>query len=56
MKKKKWFIQEYLCIDFESPDRYIIIIEVEDDIPLTSLVVKIPKIYPQFPINPYIVN
>jgi hypothetical protein len=56
MKNKRWFHQEYIFKDYESPERYLIIIEVEDDTPITSFIVKLPRFYPEFSITPYLVN
>ena len=51
MKKKRIFLQEYFCVDFESHNQYLVIIEIEDDLPITSFVVKLPRIYAQFSNN-----
>jgi hypothetical protein len=56
MKKNRTFFHQYFCADFESPDQYIVIIEVEDEVPLKVFLVKIPRIYPIFTINPYLIN
>ena len=56
MGKRRMFQQEYFRIDFESADQYLIIIEIEDEVPLGTFIVKLPRFYPQFPITPYLVN
>jgi len=56
MKKKRTFFHQYFYPDYESPDQYVIIIEVEDEVPLKVFLVKIPRIYPIFTINPFLVN
>lgn len=56
MSKRRMFQQEYFRYDFESTDQYLIIIEIEDEVPIGTYIVKFPRFYPQFPITPYLVN
>jgi len=56
MKRKRTFFHQYFYHDYESPDQYVIIIEVEDEVPLNVFLVKVPRIYPIFTINPFLVN
>lgn len=56
MNKKRIYLQEYFRIDYKSQDHYLVIIEIEGDLPITSFIVKLPKIYPQFSITPYLAN
>lgn len=56
MKKKSTFFHQYFYPDYESPEQFMIIIEVEDEVPLNVFLVKIPRIYPIFTINPFLVN
>lgn len=56
MKKKIKFFQEHFCVDYETPDRYILLIEVEDGIPVAAYVVKVPEPYLRCTLYPYVVN
>ncbi len=56
MKKKIKFFQEHFCVDYETPDRYLLLIEVEDGIPVAAYVVKVPKPYLRCTLYPYVVN
>jgi hypothetical protein len=56
MKKKTKFIQEHFCVDYETPDRYLLLVEVEDDIPVAAYVVKVPEPYLRCTLYPYVVN
>lgn len=56
MGKRSMFQHEYFRFDFESADQYFIIIEIEDEVPVRTYIVKLPRFYPQFPITPYLVN
>lgn len=40
--KKTRFLQEYFCIDYEKDFGYLVLIEIVDDIPIRSFMVKIP--------------
>ena len=42
MKKKTRFLQEYFCLDFENDFGYLVLIEIVEDKPIASFVVKIP--------------
>ena len=42
MKNKTRFLQEYFCPDFERDFGYLVLIEIVDDIPIGSLIVKMP--------------
>lgn len=56
MKKKTKFIQEHFCVDYETPDRYLLLVEVEDDKPIAAYVVKVPEPFLRCYLYPYIVN
>jgi hypothetical protein len=56
MKKKIKFFQEHFCVDYETPDRYLLLIEMEDRIPIAAYVVKVPEPFLRCTIYPYIVN
>lgn len=56
MKSKPRFIMEYLDISDEDPDMYYVIIQIEDDKPVNSFIVKSPKPYTLFPFNIYLKN
>lgn len=42
INKKLRFLQEYICIDYENDFGYLVLIEIVDDIPIRSYIVKIP--------------
>ena len=42
MNKRPRFLQEYFCLDFEKDFGYLVLIEIVDDIPIASFIVKIP--------------
>ncbi len=50
------FYQEFFSMDYESKIRYLLIIECIDDAPVKCYIVKIPRTYTQFPMNPYLYN
>lgn len=56
MKQQRRFIMEYLDISDEDPNMYYVIIEIVDDVPVNSLIVKSPKPYTLFPFNIYLKN
>ena len=55
-KSKPRFIMEYLDVNDESPDIYYVIMEIIDDIPVNSFIVKSPRPYTLFPFNIYLKN
>lgn len=56
MKSKPRFIMEYLDANDESPDIYYVIVELVDDVPVNSFIVKSPRPYTLFPFNIYLKN
>ena len=56
MKKKTKFFQEHFCVDYETPDRYLLLIEVGDGRPVAAYVVKVPEPYLRCTLYPYVVN
>jgi hypothetical protein len=56
MKSKPRFIMEYLDANDESPDIYYVIVELVDDVPVNSFIVKSPRPYTHFPFNIYLKN
>lgn len=54
--KKIKYYQEFFRVDFEKPDYFIILIEVEDDTPKQSWVLKVPPIDVRCYMNPYVYN
>lgn len=53
---RRRFIMEYLSIEDETPDSYYVIVEIVDDIPVQSYIVKFPRPYVLFPFNLYLQN
>jgi hypothetical protein len=43
MDKEIKIYQEHMRIDYDDPNRYLIIVEIEDNTPVASYVVRIPK-------------
>ena len=56
MKKNIKFLQELFYVDYETPDRYLLLIEVKDGIPKAAYVVKIPSAFLKCTLYPYIGN
>lgn len=56
MKNKPRFIMEYLDVNDECPDIYYVIMEIVDDVPVNSFIVKSPRPYTLFPFNLYLKN
>ncbi len=56
MKKNIKFLQELFYVDYETPDRYLLLIEVKDGIPVAAYVVKIPGAFLRCTYYPYIGN
>jgi len=58
--KNPKFFQQQIRADHDSTDSYLLLIEIEDNIPIASYIVKIPESYKYcfkaFPYYPEIVN
>ena len=53
---KSRFIQHAFYTDYDRPSDYLVIIEVIDDVPVATYLVKVPVPFMQFPLNPYFKN
>jgi len=47
---------EYLSISDEDPNVYYVIVEIIDDQPVNSMIVRSPKPFTLFPFNIYLKN
>jgi hypothetical protein len=56
MKKKPKFLHEFFTIDWESPDRYLVLMEILDDKPVSVYFVKMPAPALRCTYYPYIQN
>lgn len=57
MKKRRRFFQEHIVLDDENREHYLVIIELNDDnTPINSFTVRVPKPNLKFPRNPYLLN
>jgi hypothetical protein len=56
MKIKRKFLHEFFTIDWESPDRYMVLIETVDDQPVSVYYIKIPPACLKCTYYPYIQN
>lgn len=56
MENKIRIMQQYIWTDFDKADEYLIIIELENDVPMATYMTKLPKPFTLFPLNLYIKN
>jgi len=53
LKRKIKFRQEYLALDYDGNDVYLLLVELEYDIPIRTFIVKVPKPDLRFTIYPF---
>ncbi len=56
MEKKTTFRQEHLVIDMDDHQHYMIVVELENNIPVRSFTVKMPEPCLTFPSHPNLFN
>ncbi len=54
--KKLTFMQEHLLVTIDDHIHYMIVVELENNIPTHCFTVKMPEPCLQFPSNPYLFN
>lgn len=56
MQNNTRFIQHAFYTEYDRPTDYIVIIEIVNDIPVATYIVKVPVPFMQFPLNPFFKN